>query len=228
MDSFYTELVSVTSPHHPDENVLLMGDFNAMVGSVRSEAIGGVGAETESKNGSRFREFLDGNSMCAINTFVEDGGNTWYGNGAVKAVRNDFICCHKSLLPSVVSCRILDGVELSENTRVDHRALAVSFHSSIFPLQTSKKTRIRTRAPPRISRVLCGDEWQEAFQQCLPCAIPKHIQIDEAYAEIVTKITEAATQHDTFLCSYCRASKWWIGAHACNALQQKRLSLRKF
>ena len=30
-----------------------------MVGGVHSEAIGGVGAETESKNGSRFREFLD-------------------------------------------------------------------------------------------------------------------------------------------------------------------------
>ena len=50
-----------------------MGDFNAAVGSVRSEVIGGVGAETESQNGSRFREFLDGNSMCAINTFVGDG-----------------------------------------------------------------------------------------------------------------------------------------------------------
>ena len=33
---------------------------------------------------------------------------------------------------TVVSCRILDGVELSENTRVDYRALAVSFHSSFF------------------------------------------------------------------------------------------------
>ena len=153
MDSFYTELVSVTSPQTPDERVLLMGDFNAVVGSVRSEAIGGVGAETESKNGSRFLEFLDGDSMCAINTFVGDGSKTWNGNGTVKAVRNDFICCYKSSLPSVVSCRILDGVELSENTRVDHEALAVSFHSSTFHLQTSKKTRIRTCALPKVSRV---------------------------------------------------------------------------
>ena len=145
--------MSLSSPQTPDERVLLMGDFNAMVGSVRSEAIGGVGVEIESKNGSRFREFLDGNSMCAINTFVGDGGKTWYGNGTVKAVRNDFICFRKSLLLSVVSCRILRGVELGENTRVDHRALAVSFHSSTFHLQTSKKTRIRTRAPPKDSRV---------------------------------------------------------------------------
>ena len=118
MDSFYTEHLSVTSPQPPDERVMLMGDFDAMVGSVRSEAIGGVGAETESKNCSRFRELLDRNSMCAIDTFVGDGGKTWYGNGAVKAFRNDFICCHKSLLPSVVSCRILDGVELSEEHSV--------------------------------------------------------------------------------------------------------------
>ena len=187
MDSFHTEHMSVTSPQTPDEHVLLMGDFNAMVGSVRSEAIGGLGLS--------FREFLDKNSMCAINTFVGDGGKTWKRNGAVKAVRNDFICCHKSLVPSVVSCRILDGVELCDNTRVDHRAPAVSFRSSIFHWQTSKKTKIRTHAPPKTSRVLCGDELrQEAFQQCLPCAISKHIQSDEAYAEIVTKIPEAATQ----------------------------------
>ena len=57
-DSFYTDLLSVTSPQTPDERVLLIGDFIAMIGSVRSEAIGGVGAETESKNGSRFREFF--------------------------------------------------------------------------------------------------------------------------------------------------------------------------
>ena len=73
VDSFYTELLSVTSPQTPDERVLPMGDVNAMVGSVRSEAIGGVGAESESKSGSRFRDFLDGTSMCAINTFVGDG-----------------------------------------------------------------------------------------------------------------------------------------------------------
>ena len=56
-----------------DKRVLLTGDFNVAVGSVRSEVIGGVGAETASKNGSRFRVFLDGNSMCTINTFVGGG-----------------------------------------------------------------------------------------------------------------------------------------------------------
>ena len=64
--------------------------------------------------------------MYAINTVVGDGSKTWFWNGTGKAVRNDFICCHKSSLPSVV-CRVLDEVELSENTRVDHRALAVPF-----------------------------------------------------------------------------------------------------
>ena len=219
MDSFYTEQMSVTSPQTPDERVLLMG----------SGAIGGVGAETESNNGSRFREFLDGDSLCAIDTHVGDGSKTWYENGTVKAVRNDFICCHKSLLPSVESCRILDRAELTESKRVDHRALAVSFHSSTFHFHTTKKTRIHTRAPPKVSRVLCGDAWrQEAFQQRLSCSIPKHIQIDEAYAGMVAKITEAATPRETFRAPACRPSKWWIGAHAWSALQRQRLSQRKF
>ena len=60
------------------------------------------------------------------------------------------------------------------------------------------------------------------------CSIPKHIQIDEAYAEIVAKITEAATQRETLRGFVCRPSKWWIGVRAWSALQRKRLSLRKF
>ena len=99
MDSFHTELMPVTLPQTLDERVLLMGDFNAMVGSVRSGTIGGVGAETDPKNGSRFREFLDRNSLCAINTFVGDGRKTWYGNGTVRAVRNDFHLLSQILAP---------------------------------------------------------------------------------------------------------------------------------
>ena len=53
------------------------------------------------------------------------------------------------------------------------------------------------------------------------------IQSDEAFAEIVTKITEAATQRETFRAPTCRPSKWSVGAHAWNALQRKRLLLRK-
>ena len=103
------------------------------------------------------------------------------------------------------------------------------FTAPLSHFHTTKKTRIHTRAPPKVSRVLCGDAWrQEAFQQRLPCSIPKHIQIDEAYAGMVAKISEAATPRETFRAPACRPSKWWIGAHAWSALQRQRLSLRKF
>ena len=67
-------------------------------------------------------------TICAQSThLLATAAKRGMGMELVNTVRNDFICCHKSLLPSVVSCRVLDEVELSENTRVDHRALAVSF-----------------------------------------------------------------------------------------------------
>ena len=74
---FFTQSVCQLRVHKPSpmKCVLLMGDTNAVVGSVLRE----VGAETESKNGSRFREVLNGNSMCAINTFVGDGGKRGIG-----------------------------------------------------------------------------------------------------------------------------------------------------
>ena len=100
------------------------------------------------------------------------------------------------------------------------------FQSSTFQFQTSKRARIRTRGPPKVSRIFCGDAWrQKAFQQCLRCATPKHVQIDEAYAEIVAKITEAATERETLRAPLCRPSKWWIGAQAWSALRSNRWHL---
>ena len=131
---------------------------------------------------------------------------------------------------SLLSCRVVSLTEW--NSVKTHVSIAEHWPfplTALFFICKSARKRIRTRAPPKTSRVLCGDEWrQEAFQQCLPCAISKHIQIDEAYAEIVTRITKAATQHETFRAPTCRPSKCWKGAHAWNALQQKRLSFRKF
>ena len=66
---FYTERLSATSPQTHDERVLLMGDINAVVGSVRSEAIGGVAAETESQNGSRFPDLWT-RTACAQSTHM--------------------------------------------------------------------------------------------------------------------------------------------------------------
>ena len=112
--------------------------------------------------------------MCAISTFVGVGSEIWDGN----AVRNDFICCHKSLLPTIVPCRVLDEVELDETTRVDQRALAVSFDSFTFQIQIMKKARIRSSALPNVSHG--GDMWrQEAFQQCLPWSVQQNTHIYE-------------------------------------------------
>ena len=113
-----------------------------MVGSVRSEAIGGVRAETES-----------------IHLLEKAKNVVWEW------------CCQSSLkrlhllsqIPvpfcRVVSCRILDGVELSENTRVDHRALAVSFHSSIFsckPVRRREFARVLLPRPVEFYVVMSG------------------------------------------------------------------------
>ena len=131
---------------------------------------------------------------------------------------------------SVVSCRILDGVELSKNTRVDHRAFAVS--SAQAPLFISKPARRRefthVLLPESVEFYVVKRGGKKPSNSCLPRSIPKHMQIDEAFAEMVAKITEAATQRETFRALVCRPSKWWTGPHAWSALQRKRFSLRKF
>ena len=50
----------------------------------KREIVGSWGLGVKSKNGSLFREFLDGNNMCAIITIVGVGSKTWRGMALVE------------------------------------------------------------------------------------------------------------------------------------------------
>ena len=157
-------------------------------GSFCSEAFGGVGAETESKN---VVENCWMGSVCAQSTHLLAMA-VKRGMGMALSKLFETTSFAVTNLCSLLLCRVASMMEWnSVKTHASIRALAVSFHSSTFHVQTTKKTRICSSQSQ--SRFL----WQEAFQQCLPCSFPKHIQIDEAYAEMVAKVTEAATQRET-------------------------------
>jgi hypothetical protein len=74
LDSTYMKCVD----QDHDARVIVLGDFNAHLGSVRSEAVGGCCPTKECRSGTRFRGFLESHSLRALNTF-SGGGYSWTG-----------------------------------------------------------------------------------------------------------------------------------------------------
>ena len=110
-DQFYKQLGDLMDTIPPHEHVLLMGDFNAMVGAdcvAWKDIIGphGVKAKTNN-NGTRLLEFCKKFKLSITNTFFEPtlthkrpGTNTW--------VQLDFVITRISFRHKVVSCRSCD------------------------------------------------------------------------------------------------------------------------
>ena len=73
--------IKVMRSPFPEAYVLLLGDFNARLGSVQSLSVGPHGAEHENDNGTSLRLIATEHAMMLINTFfLEGSGHTWNGS----------------------------------------------------------------------------------------------------------------------------------------------------
>ena len=110
-DQFYKQLGDLMNTIRPHEHVILMGDFNAMVGAdcvAWKDIIGPYGVEAKTNdNGTRLLKFCQKFKLCLTNTFYKPtlthkrpGTNTW--------VQLDFVITRMSFRHKVVSCRSCD------------------------------------------------------------------------------------------------------------------------
>ena len=110
-DQFYEQLGDLMNTIPPDEHVILMGDFNAMVGADNvawKDIIGPHGVEAKTNNnGTRLLEFCQKFKLSITNTFFEPTfthkrlvSNTW--------VQLDFVITRQSFRHKVVWSRSCD------------------------------------------------------------------------------------------------------------------------
>ena len=76
---------------------LLLGEFNARVGSIAADCFGRHAPVAENQNGERMRELLTENNMVALNTFFPGDPYTWTKVSG-RLARLDYICASSELL----------------------------------------------------------------------------------------------------------------------------------
>ena len=75
---------------------LLLGDFNARVGSIAADYFGRHAPVTENQNGERMCELLTEDNMVAINSFFPEDPYTWTKVSG-RPARLDYICARSEL-----------------------------------------------------------------------------------------------------------------------------------
>ena len=131
-DLFYQQLASAVEGCKAGETPLLLGDFNARVGSERTgyETVIGPHSKGErTENGSRLLEFARGHSLRIAGTWFERPDHhrwTWYSNTGTFAAEIDHILV-KSRWRLLRNCRVFRGAEFS----TDHRLVAAELQIRI-------------------------------------------------------------------------------------------------
>ena len=118
--TFWSDMSCKLSPKGISNDVVVLTDSNAHVGSVVTEAISDCGAETENLVGEAFHAFLLRHSLCAPSTFEDTHSGphaTWHGVHG-RSHRLDFV-----IVPADWRCearsRVLVSFE-SLQSRQDH------------------------------------------------------------------------------------------------------------
>ena len=116
----------------PDDEVILMLDANARVGSCQGPAVGLVGAEKESHNGTLLREFLEAWRLTLPATSPVHAGQhwTWTSPHGTHA-RIDYVAVPQDWAPSVVSSSVLVDIEHAQ-LRDDHLPVLVTLEATRF------------------------------------------------------------------------------------------------
>ena len=105
---------------------IVLGDFNASIGSVTSAGIGSRGESEEDANGKDLRLLIGKSALIAPSTFdsIRTGDNCTYTSPCGHDSRKDFVLVDKSWKHAITTSIVEDRIDLSLS-RADHRVVYV-------------------------------------------------------------------------------------------------------
>ena len=152
-DAFYMQVHERMSTIPRGQLCLLLGDFNARVGSIAADCFGRHAPVTENQNGERMCELLTENNMVALDTFIPGDPYTWTKVSG-RPARLDYICASSELLAATRWTGGRKDIDVSVGSAEDHCLL---LHLSI-----GEPRENRRKQSASIARNLVHD--QQSFE----------------------------------------------------------------
>ena len=161
-DAFFVQLHERLSTVPRGQLCLILGDFNARVGSVVADCFGKYAPVTENQNGERMRELLTESNMVALNTFFPGDPYTWT-KVAGRPARLDYICASAELLSNTKWAGVRRDIDVRVGSAEDHWPAVAEVNLSI-----GVRDEIKRKQNTAIDRNLTRDSWRVlAFREQL-------------------------------------------------------------
>ena len=192
-DTFYNQLQSVVSDVPPRDMLLVLGDFNARVGSNFQSwrsVIGPHGMGDCNGNGERLLDFCSNNQLLVTNTWFKHKPihkTTWFRNGNRSRPGHiiDYILVNRRFRSSILDTRVYRSV-LHES---DHELVVSTLRFKI------KTKRRQSTVPHRQTTNLHADiksDFRTHLSDAFSC-IPNDTSIESSWSTFTSTINAACT-----------------------------------
>ena len=202
-DKFYGELSDAINKVPSSHKLLVMGDFNARVGTDHTSwenTIGRHGVGNENSNGTRLLSLCAQNELCITNTFFQQADHhktTWMHPGSKQWHMIDYVITRQRDIKDVLSTRAMCGSTVWSDHRLVRAKLAFKIKAPQHRhrLKPKKKPDLSKLKSPIVRETL-SIKLQESYDAAdLPAATATASW--DIFKDITLKIAEEVLGHPT-------------------------------
>ncbi|XP_071580242.1 uncharacterized protein [Temnothorax nylanderi] len=226
MEDFYSKIEEAMRLTKRGELTMVIGDFNAKVGSGAEDTVGQYGLGERNTRGDRLVQFCAENNLLITNTFFKQHPRrlyTWKSPADVrgKIIRNqiDFILIRTELRKYVQTVKTYPGADINS----DHNPVVMDFRmrrlTKVKKTRTSQKIDIRQLQKPDMQTYVSSrleDELKEIQR-------PEQttVEIERTWDKIKTTITEIQVQDIGF--PEVGRKKEWMTTEILELMTERRI-----
>lgn len=139
IEEIYDQIDDVLELVGNNETTIILGDWNASVGSVKEEGVSGnYGYGLRNDRGIRLQDFCKEKHFIITNTLFEQPMNrryTWTKPGGIQRFQIDYILVKKTLQKHILQCKTYPGADIYS----DHNLLSMKIR--LLNKKTIKRTK---------------------------------------------------------------------------------------
>ena len=187
-DAFYMQMYERLNAVPRGQLCLILGDFNARVGSIAADCFGTHAPVTENQNGERMRELLTECNMVALNTFFPGDPYTWT-KVAGKPARLDYVCASAELLAHTRWAGVRKDIDVRVGSAEDHWPVVAEVNLSI-----GNPGEIKRKENVAVDRNLARDDWRvlEFRERLKHIALRDDLDVGSLCTALTTDVADAA------------------------------------
>ena len=141
IEEMYDEIKEIIQTVKGEENLIVMGDWNSVVGKGREgNMVGEYGLGKRNERGSRLVEFCEEHNLIITNTWFKNHERrlyTWKKPGDTGRYQIDFIMVRHRFRNQVLNCKTYPGADIDS----DHNLLVMNCRLKLKKLQKGRKVR---------------------------------------------------------------------------------------